>query len=213
VGTGLLPQTPHSSFDQGLWTTTSTLSAIGGPDALNLENTAVGVNFRPGVNPDAALERMQRRLGTEVDATSLPQDVLLLRNVRTLPKALAGFLALLGLAALGHALVTAVRRRRHDLAVLRAIGFRPLQVAGCIGWQATSVAVVALLVGIPLGIAAGRLSWRWVADSTPLLYVAPIAAFAIIGVIPASLLMANLLAAVPARRAARLRPADVLRTE
>ena len=213
VGTGLLPQTPHSSFDQGLWTTKSTLSSIGGPDALNLENTAIGVSFRPGVNAAAAVERMQSELGTEVDATSLPQDILLLRNVRTLPKALAGFLALLGVAALGHALVTAVRRRRHDLAVLRAIGFRPLQVAGCIGWQATSIATIALLVGIPLGIAAGRLSWRWVADATPLLYVAPIAAFAIIGVIPASLLLANVLAAVPARRAARLRPADVLRTE
>lgn len=213
VGTGLLPQTPHSSFDQGLWTTKSTLSSIGGPDALNLENTAIGVSFRPGVNAAAAVERMQSELGTEVDSTSLPQDILLLRNVRTLPKALAGFLALLGVAALGHALVTAVRRRRHDLAVLRAIGFRPLQVAGCISWQATSIATIALLVGIPLGIAAGRLSWRWVADATPLLYVAPIAAFAIIGVIPASLLLANVLAAVPARRAARLRPADVLRTE
>lgn len=213
VGTGLLPQTPHSSFDQGLWTTKSTLSSIGGPDALNLENTAIGVSFRPGVNAAAAVERMQSELGTEVDATSLPQDILLLRNVRTLPKALAGFLALLGVAALGHALVTAVRRRRHDLAVLRAIGFRPLQVAGCISWQATSIATIALLAGIPLGIAAGRLSWRWVADATPLLYVAPIAAFAIIGVIPASLLLANVLAAVPARRAARLRPADVLRTE
>ena len=51
-----------------------------------------------------------------------PQDVLNLRNVRPLPRALAAFLVLLGVAALGHALVTSVRRRRHELAVLRADG-------------------------------------------------------------------------------------------
>ena len=62
-------------------------------------------------------------------------------------------------------------------------------------------------------VVAGRLSWRWVANSTPLLYVAPFAAVAVIVVIPAALTLANVLAAVPARRAARLRPGDVLRTE
>lgn len=29
--------------------------------------------------------------------------------------------------------------------------------------------LVALLLGIPLGIAIGRVAWRWVAESTPLL--------------------------------------------
>ena len=110
---------------------------------------------------------------------SLPQDVTYLRNVRTLPKALAGFLVLLGLGALGHLLATAVRRRRHDLAVLRAIGFRPLQVAVCVVWQAVTVSV-GLALGIPLGIAAGRWSWRWVADATPLLYVPPLAAVVVL---------------------------------
>jgi ABC-type antimicrobial peptide transport system permease subunit len=68
-------------------------------------------------------------------------------------------------------------------------------------------------VGIPLGVVAGRLSWRWVANSTPLLYVGPVAALAIIIAIPAALILANILAAYPARRAAGVRPAEVLRTE
>lgn len=136
-----------------------------------------------------------------------------LRNVRTLPKALAGLLVLLGLGAMGHVLATTVRRRRHDLAVLRALGFRALQVGGCVAWQAVTVSVVALLVGIPLGIAVGRWSWRWVADSTPLLYVPPIAAVVVLVSIPAALVLAITMAALPARRAAHLRPADVLRAE
>ena len=121
---------------------------------------------------------------------------------------------LLGLGALGHVLTSAVRRRRHDLAVLRALGFRPLQVAACVGWQAVTVSLVALVVGIPLGIAAGRWSWRWVADvdaaastSRPWRQRSPSLS------VPAALLLANAMAALPARRAARLRPADVLRAE
>lgn len=139
--------------------------------------------------------------------------ILLLRNVRALPKAFAGFLVLLGVAALGHALVTAVRRRGHELAVLRALGFRPVQSAACIVWQAVTVAVVGLGLGIPLGVVVGFRSWQWVADATPVLYAPPLAVAAVVVAVPAAVVLANLLAALPARRAARLRPAEVLRTE
>lgn len=216
VGLGLLPQTPHFSFDQGAWISSRAPEAAA-PDtdeATPREDTIL-VRFAPGQEVGAAVAGLSERLGAdvEIEPSSLPQDVAYLRNVRTLPKALAAFLVLLGLAALGHVLVTAVRRRRHDLAVLRAIGFRPVQVASCVVWQSVTVAVVALVIGIPLGIAAGRWSWRWVADATPLLYVPPLAALAIVVAVPAALVLANAMAALPARRAARLRPADVLRAE
>jgi len=109
--------------------------------------------------------------------------------------------------------VMTVRRRRHDLAVLRAIGLRPRQSAALIFWQAMTVAIIALAIGIPLGVVVGRVSWRWVANSTPLLYVPPLAALAIVIAIPAAIVLANVLAAYPARRAAGVRPAEVLRTE
>ncbi len=215
VGLGLLPQTPHFSFDQGAWLTNEGFDGLTGgvsPDALHEE---VLVGLGGGLSADAAIARLTGKVPPDavIEPSSLPQDVGYLRNVRSLPKALAAFLVLLGLGALGHVLVTAVRRRRHDLAVLRAIGFRPLQVAGCIVWQAVVVTVVALVIGIPLGIVAGRWAWRWVADSTPMLYVPPLAAAAVLLVIPGALVAANVLAAWPARRAARLRPADVLRAE
>jgi hypothetical protein len=177
--------------------------------------TEIAVQAKPGVSPDELADALAERLpdAEPLDVPGPPQDVLLLRNVRTLPRVLAGFLGLLGVAALGHALVTGVRRRRNELAVLRAIGFRPAQNAATIVWQATTVAIIGLLVGLPLGIAAGRVSWRWVADSTPLLYVAPLAGLAVALAIPGTLAVANGLAALPARRAARLRAVDVLRTE
>jgi ABC-type lipoprotein release transport system permease subunit len=221
VGIALLPQTAHSSFDQGGWMAPDGLAAIarvearGAPDEAEVAEVSIGFTVRSGTDVDALALRMADQLGStaRVEPTSLPQDVMFLKNVRSLPRVLAFFLAFLGIAAVGHVLVTAVRRRRHDLAILRAVGFRPIQAAACIGWQATTVGVIGLVIGIPLGIVAGRLAWRWVADNTPLLYVGPIAVAAVLLIVPLTIVIANLLAALPARRAARIRPAAVLRTE
>jgi ABC-type lipoprotein release transport system permease subunit len=213
VGTTLLVQTPHASFDQGAWVSPAGLAKL--DNSPERGEVIMLVKAGAGVTRGAVVKELSQRFdGVEVDTEgSIPQDVSLLQNVRGLPRALAAFLAVLGLAALGHALVTTVRRRRHDLAVLRAMGLRPRQSAACIFWQAMTVAVLALAIGVPLGIVLGRLSWRWVANSTPLLYVAPVAALAIAIAIPAAIVLANVLAAYPARRAAGVRPAEVLRTE
>ncbi|HEX2701174.1 MAG TPA: FtsX-like permease family protein [Acidimicrobiales bacterium] len=211
VGSALLAQTPHTEFDQGLWTTPGGLAEVDDrpPEGIDVEFV---VKAKPGVGHDDLVQHLQSVYGDVGEAT-YPQDVLLLRNVRTLPRALALFLVLLAVAAVTHALLTAVRRRRHDLAVLRAMGFRPRQNALCILSQSMTIAAVGLVVGLPLGAVAGRLAWRWVADATPLVYVAPLALVAVGLAAPGALATANLLAAVPARRAARLRPAEVLRSE
>lgn len=116
-----------------------------------------------------------------------------------LPVVLGGFLALLSVGAVGHALATAVRRRRHDVAVLRALGMTRWQSRGVVVTQATVLAGVGLLFGVPLGLALGRTLWRVVADSTPLLYAPPVALWALVLIVPGVLLMANLLAAWPGR--------------
>lgn len=213
VGIGLTPQTPHFSFDQGAWLSVEGFEAVAARTHDGADE-AVVIVLRSGVPVEATVEELAGRLGgVEVERVSLPQDVAFLENVRGLPKSLAVFLLLLGVAALAHVLATAVRRRRHDLAVLRAVGFRPLQAASCVAWQSLTVAVVALVVGIPLGIAFGRWSWRWVAEATPLLYLPPLAVDVILVTVPAALVAATLLAAPPARRAARVHPAEVLRAE
>lgn len=216
VGLGLLPQTPHFSFDQGAWVSAQGFDTLAlARDGESQRDETVLVRFRKGASQKEAVAGLEERFGPmfEVETSGVPQDVEYLRNVRPLPRAFAAFLVLLGVGALGHILTSTVRRRRHDLSVLRALGFRPLQVAGCVSWQAITVSLVALVIGIPLGIAAGRWSWRWVADSIPLLYAPPLAASVAVLSVPAALLLANAMAALPARRAARLRPADVLRAE
>jgi hypothetical protein len=79
--------------------------------------------------------------------------------------------------------------------------------------QASVLAVVGLAVGVPLGLALGRLVWRLVALNTPLAYHPPLALWALVLIAPLALLAANLLAAWPGQRAARLRSAQILRAE
>jgi hypothetical protein len=59
----------------------------------------------------------------------------------------------------------------------------------------------------------GRVAWRWVANATPLVFEAPVAVAVVLLAVPATIVVANLLAAAPVRHAARIRPAVALRTE
>jgi ABC-type lipoprotein release transport system permease subunit len=122
-------------------------------------------------------------------------------------------LAALAAATLAHGLAISIRRRRRDLAILKTLGFVTRQVRGAVAWQASTFAIVALVIGIPLGVAAGRWIWMLFADQSGFA-AEPITALAALAVvIPATLLLANAIAALPARVAARTRPALVLRTE
>ena len=75
------------------------------------------------------------------------------------PWALAAFLGALAVAGAGHGIYTTVRRRRGDLAVLRALGFRPADLRASSRWHGLCIAAVAIVAGIPLGIVAGRLAF------------------------------------------------------
>jgi ABC-type lipoprotein release transport system permease subunit len=99
------------------------------------------------------------------------------------------------------------------VAVLRALGMTRPQARWMVVTQATLLAVVGLIFGVPLGVAFGRTLWRVVADIAPLVYVPPLALWALLLAGPVTLLLANLLAAWPGRVAARLRIGHVLRTE
>jgi len=142
-----------------------------------------------------------------------PQAQLVVKDVAVLPLALGAFLVLLAVGAVGHALATAVQRRRGELAVLRALGMTRLQSRLVVVTQASVLAAVGLVIGVPLGFAFGRFVWRVVAQSTPMAYHPPLAVWALVLIGPLALLAANLLAAWPGQRAARLRSAQVLRAE
>jgi ABC-type antimicrobial peptide transport system permease subunit len=93
------------------------------------------------------------------------------------------------------------------------LGFTRRQVRATVAWQASTVAAVGVVIGIPLGLIVGTFVWRQVAEelgvSPDPVWPALAIAFLMVG----ALIAVNLVAAVPARRAARTRPAVVLRSE
>jgi len=146
-------------------------------------------------------------------APSVPSEIGRLRQVDWLPVALAVLLGLLALAAVAHALVVGARRRNRDLALLKALGFTRRDVRATVAWQATTLAAVGLVAGVPLGLFAGQLVWRRVADGLGVTVdtAVPIVAVAVLVVLAIGVV--NAVAFAPARAASRLTPAEALRTE
>jgi hypothetical protein len=121
-----------------------------------------------------------------------PTDITNYARIRATPLVLAGILAMLGVAMIAHALATSVRRRRHDLAILKTLGFVRRQVSATVAWQATTFAAVGLVIGIPLGVGAGRWVWSLFAEQLGVPPEPVVSLPAVFLAIPATLLVANL---------------------
>lgn len=171
------------------------------------------VRFTPGTSIEDGTDALLGEFGDTVSVPPVPGDVANLSRVQRLPRILAGLVALLALGSLANALVTSVRRHRRDLATLATLGFRRRQLAATVAWQSTTFAVLALAVGIPLGVAFGRTVWWAVMDSVGVAIAPSVPLLVIAGLAGATLVAANAIAALPARSAARTHPAQVLRSE
>ena len=220
TGLGFVPEGPHNEYDSGAWMTSAGYDRLFHNATYSFKFRGLQIVLRQGVSVAAATKRLnaiaRSVLGGQTPGFGpppLPQAILEVRDVAVLPFALGSFLALLALGAVGHALATAVRRRRHELAVLRALGITRMQSRLVVITQASLLAAIGLAFGVPLGVVLGRVTWRLVAHATPLFYHPPLAAIAIALVGPLALLVANLLATWPGHRAARLHSAEILRAE
>jgi ABC-type antimicrobial peptide transport system permease subunit len=127
------------------------------------------------------------------------------------PLALAVGLAVAAVLSLALTVLSLVRRRRRELALLKALGMTRGQVRGVIAWQTTLTLLIAVAVGGPLGIACGRLAWHAFAGSLGIVPIVEVPVAALVLGLGALVLAGNLLAALPAALAARTRPGVSLR--
>jgi hypothetical protein len=199
----------RSAVDRGAALTRQGLESLAAPETINLD---LLIAWSPGVDESAANRRLEEQTGAQVFPARLPAQVNNLELVEGLPRALAAFLAILAIVALIHSLVSTVQRRRHDLAVLRTLGFVGAQLSATVAWQATAFVAMGLVIGVPVGIATGRAAWELVASSMGVAEQ-PSTPFFMLGLVGlVTVVMANLVAALPARMARVIRPAAVLRT-
>lgn len=170
------------------------------------------VDFEPGVDEDKARTALQHDLDViPLLSPAAPTDLTSFGGVRTLPVALAAVMLIVAVAILGHALLTSIRRRERDFAILEVFGFVHRQKSLTVSTQATTFVVVALVLGIPAGLILGRWGWDAIAaelgvPSDPTTQPSAIAAVAL-GLV----VTANVVAVVPALLARRTRAAAALR--
>ena len=96
---------------------------------------------------------------------------------------------------------------------MKTIGFVRSQLAAAVAWQATTAAVVGIVVGIPLGIVVGRWLWDLFAEQINAVPYPTVSVPSVALVALGTVVLANLVAALPARTAARTPTALMLRAE
>jgi ABC-type lipoprotein release transport system permease subunit len=179
------------------------------------------LRYRPGTDLRAAAARLEAAVTRAhcpkglclVTTDQRPSNIKDYAQVRDTPLVLGAVLALLAVGTLTHALLTSVHRRRRDLAVLKTLGLLRSQMLGVVFWEASALAAAALLIGLPIGVVAGRWAWALFAASAGAGGDADVPVPILLVTIPATLLLANAIAAGPGWAAARIRPAAVLRSE
>jgi hypothetical protein len=182
----------------------------------------VGIDLRHGIDPHAFVASIASDL-RNWDANHVqpfvftnpvhPPQIADVGSMRAGPVLLAALIALGGLAGVVLALHRAGRARRHELAVLRALGCGRQEVQASLRWQAIIIAVVTLVVGVPLGIVGGRMVWRSFADGLGIVPSPDVPVLALLGAVAVMLAVATAAAVWPARVAARTSAAAALRGE
>jgi hypothetical protein len=203
--------------------------ALRQPDA-NLNGPAMDVvRLKSGVPPAAGRASLQRIVAAadrvmaadpngQGDTYALlsvqrPAEIVNYQSTGATPVDLAIGLAAGALVALGLTLAASVRRRRRDLALLKTFGFTHAQLAAAVAWQASVVALIGIIVGVPVGIVAGR--WLWILFANAI-YAVPSPSVSVVDVLLVclgTLVLAILAALIPSRIAARTPTALVLRAE
>jgi ABC-type antimicrobial peptide transport system permease subunit len=215
VGRGVLPAaSPTARLGRGVVLPYGDVRRLAG----RVPASEAVMRLRSGTDRRALLARLGRRLGDPLHKVYVlpvqkPVDIVDFGRVRATPLILAALLAALGTATLAHMLVSAVRRRRRDLAVLKTLGFVRRQVRAAVLTQAITYALIAVVIGLPLGVAAGRWVWNLFADRQGIVPEVVLPLPALVLLIPAAALAAIAIAVMPARWAAATRPATILRAE
>jgi len=195
------------------------------PAARNLFEVTPGPNAilvrTKGGNNRAALASLQsigRRVDIAANGGSVfgvlrPAEILNYGSLGTTPVLLGAALAIGAAAALGITLVTSVRRRRHDLAILKTLGFTRGQLAVAVAVQASVAAVIGCAVGIPAGIALGRVLWNLFAGEISAVPAPTVPGGTIVTIGLVAIALAVLVATIPGRIAGRTSTSQLLRAE
>lgn len=192
------------------------------PNDQRFEPNVMFVRLRHGANARASLRSLQQIVatlsagkdaGVSVVGAQRPAEIVNYRSMGTTPALLGLALAAGAVVALGLTLLASVRRRRRDLAILKMLGFTRGQLAAAVAWQSTVAVAIGCVVGVPLGVVVGRSLWDLFARELHVIPEPSVPALSVALVALGALMLANIVAAVPAHQASRTPTSMLLRAE
>jgi hypothetical protein len=202
-----------------------------GKDALvrlsalqTLDPTATVTSGAATVRADApagTAERIYKRL-THWDpsqgpiptlASSMPGTILNSNRVRSTPYLLVAVLGALGVLIIGFVVPTSIRRQRREWAVLRTMGADRRWITCTALWQAISITLIPVVLGIPLGLLGGARVFRLFSDAMGVVDSASAPLLLAVGVGLAVLVLTVVAALAAIHRPAVRPPSMLLRTE
>jgi len=184
--------------------------------------SAVLVRLRSGADPTTALRSLRRianeltlpmNYGVTLLSVQRPAEIINYRSMGTIPAILGLGLAFGAALALGLTLLASVLRRRRDLALFKTLGFTGRQLASVVAWQSSVAVGLGTVIGVPLGIIFGRVLWNLFARAINAVPQPSVPAWTVVLIAVGALVLANVVAAFPARVAARTPTALLLRAE
>jgi hypothetical protein len=184
--------------------------------------SAVAIDLVPDTT--AAQQTQLVRIITEANPDGTPGGTYQLTQYRAAaiedaskmgsqPLALALGLAVAAVLSLALTVLASVRRRRRELALLKTLGMTRRQLRAIVAWQTTFTLLIAVALGVPLGVAAGRLAWQAFAGSIGAVPVTAVPGLLLAAGAVILVVAGNLLTAAPAAVAASTDPAAALRAE
>jgi putative ABC transport system permease protein len=140
----------------------------------------------------------------------IPTSLINFGEAVNFPLLFGAIVAIFGAATIAHLLVVSVSRRRRETGLLKVLGFTNRQVIASFAWQATTLTVIGLVIGLPLGIIAGRATWDLFAVQVGVVPVAVVSPWLIVVLAAGVLVTANVLAIGPAYAATRTKAGRLL---
>jgi hypothetical protein len=174
IGIGL---TDHVDLGTGAMVSEATLLSIEGLHSLNDEEaitalpSTVAIDLAPNVRPASVVGPIVKADpggppgGVYQVPRVLAASIVNANQMTGQPLALALAVGVAAMVSISAAVVASARRRRRELAILQTLGLTRRQLRAIVAWQTLTLLLTAVVVGLPLGIVAGRLAWTGFATS------------------------------------------------
>jgi FtsX-like permease family len=212
----------YASLGNGAEVTIPALEAAacpGGPGQKACRQAVVGTNLGaivtkmvPGRRGEATVTHYLATYPLYATLPVTPTSLINFGEAINFPLIFGAIVAIFGAATLAHLLVVSVSRRRREIGLLKVLGFTNRQVISAVGWQATTLTVVGIVVGVPVGVIAGKATWNLFAGQLGVVPVAVVPGWVVGALELGVIVAANLIAIGPAVAATRTKPGQLLRS-